>query len=94
MVRIHPEAEAEITNAAAWYERRQSGKGAEFERAITAAKARIVDAPAAGAPRGRFRGCIVHGFPYTLIYSHNGNVTIFAIAHMSRRPGYWRARLK
>jgi len=32
-------------------------------------------------------------FPYTLVYRLHGNViTVLALAHRSRAPGYWRGR--
>ena len=36
---------------------------------------------------------VVEGFPYELIYQFEGTVAvIIAVAHSSRRPGYWRDR--
>jgi len=35
----------------------------------------------------------LHGFPYSLIYHlRNDSIRIIAIAHHSRRPGYWGGR--
>jgi len=32
-------------------------------------------------------------FPYSLIYTESGDeIRILAVAHHSRRPGYWRGR--
>ena len=35
------------------------------------------------------------GFPYGLIYSvDKGDILVLAVAHLHRRPDYWRDRLK
>jgi hypothetical protein len=40
------------------------------------------------------RRVVVRGFPYQLVYGAlNGELIVFAVAHLHRRPGYWRARL-
>jgi hypothetical protein len=32
-------------------------------------------------------------FPFTLVYQINANeIVVLALAHMSRRPGYWSRR--
>lgn len=32
-------------------------------------------------------------FPYTLVYRvSDGEITVLAVAHQSREPGYWRGR--
>ncbi len=33
-------------------------------------------------------------FPYHLVYVEDPRLVIVAVAHMSRRPGYWRQRLR
>jgi plasmid stabilization system protein ParE len=43
----------------------------------------------AGARRRR-----IFGFPFDLIYMlHGGAIVLLALAHHSRRPGYWQDRL-
>jgi plasmid stabilization system protein ParE len=42
--------------------------------------------------RGR-RKYLVRGFPYVIIYRiKNVSIHVLAIAHTSRKPGYWTAR--
>jgi hypothetical protein len=51
----HPEAEAEIIEAARYYDRRVSGLGRQFLDELDAAAAAILGAPArGGASLGRF----------------------------------------
>jgi mRNA-degrading endonuclease RelE of RelBE toxin-antitoxin system len=41
------------------------------------------------------RRCRLSRFPYGLIYTiDNGDILVLAVAHLHRRPGYWRDRLK
>jgi hypothetical protein len=44
-------------------------------------------------PRNR-RRFLLHRFPYLLIYREreDGVIQILAVAHTSRRPGYWKER--
>jgi len=55
---------------------------------------RISTHPDAGAPlAGEFRKRIVPGFPYNIIYRvWEDYIYLVAVAHHSRRPGYWRER--
>jgi len=48
------------------------------------------------APAGRrVRRCRLSRFPYALIYTiDNGDILVLAVAHLQRRPDYWRDRLK
>ena len=48
------------------------------------------------ARRGRLpsRQMAVHGFPYRVVYRiREDDLYVVAIAHTSRRPGYWTNRL-
>jgi len=41
------------------------------------------------------RRCLVKKFPFSVIYSVQGDVVyVIAIAHGSREPGYWKHRLE
>jgi toxin ParE1/3/4 len=92
---FHGQAADELNEAAAWYERQRSGLGGEFRSAVEAAVARIRENPQLGSKFAatRFRYCLVHRFPYVVFYAECEQVTrIMAVAHGSRRPGYWRTR--
>jgi toxin ParE1/3/4 len=92
---FHPEARLEYREAAAFDEARRPGLGAAFTREIEAAIEHILAAP----DRWRcieqdVRRCLAHVFPYGLLYSVEGDfILIIALAHGSRKPGYWRERL-
>jgi toxin ParE1/3/4 len=92
---FHPEARLEYREAAVFYETRQTGLGARFTREIETTIERILETP----ERCRFveqdvRRCLAHIFPYAIFYTVEVDfVLIVAVAHGSRRPGYWQDRL-
>jgi plasmid stabilization system protein ParE len=91
---IHEVAEAEINEAADFYDQESPGLGSVFLDEIQRAFQRIVDFPdAAPLIRGCVRKRIVTKFPYSLVYSTRGNeIRLLAVAHHKRRPFYWRGR--
>jgi toxin ParE1/3/4 len=99
-VRLHPDAEAELRAAAEWYEVRSPGLGFDLVAHVSAAIDAVVEQPSVGTPvrkaeRGGLRRALVDRFPYGIIYLVRENeIVIVAVAHLSRRPGYWRSRLK
>ena len=93
-VAFHPEAAAELTAAARFYESQAENLGLDFIDAVASAYRRLVTFPESGRPFGpRLRRILVPGFPYGLVYRpESDRVLIVAVAHLRRRPGYWRAR--
>ena len=93
-ISIHEIAEAEINEAADFYDLESPGLGNAFIDGIQRALQRIVEFPAA-APLvcGRVRQRIVTKFPYSLVYSvRESEIRILAVAHHKRRPFYWHGR--
>lgn len=91
---FHPDAEAELAEAADYYEARRPGLGKIFAGEVTRTISLIRDYPDSGAPMAASRRrMLVRRFPYTIVYRQDGDsVLIVAVAHQSRRPGYWRGR--
>lgn len=92
---LHPGAEEDLREAAKFYRERggstlsQSLLG-EFERAVGT----LLRHPLLGTLwRKDKRRQLMKRFPYALIYMVFGEeVRILAVAHHSRRPGFWRGR--
>lgn len=97
---FHPEALAEYAQATRFYLSEASPQIASefveaFEKAVRAVREdpgrwRVVEDPGV-------RRCRLRRFPYALFYrweAECGQVSIYAVMHLSRRPGYWRSRLK
>jgi plasmid stabilization system protein ParE len=94
-VRIGEEAEAEYTEALAWYQAR-SGRAADgFEAAFAEALERIGQSPEQCPPCDEegYRFTMLARYPYSLIYREVGGIVqVVALAHARRRPGYWSGR--
>ena len=99
LVRISEEADAEMAEAARWYEGNRAGLGTEFLDAVDTAVARIAETPRIGSPvpgvsDRTIRRRPVRRFPYHVVYLElPDRLQILAIAHDRRRPAYWVGRL-
>jgi plasmid stabilization system protein ParE len=93
--RLLAAAVAELDEAVAWYAGLASGLERQFLDEILEARRRIADRPHAwhllddsGVRRFRLKR-----FPYGLIYVVlEDEIIVLAIAHLHRRPEYWRSR--
>ena len=87
-------AEAELREAANYYESEAPGLGRHFLSAVESALAEVLDFPLAGSPlRGEVRRKGIGRFPYQLLYRVAGKeVRILAVMHKRRRPLYWAER--
>jgi len=90
---VGPEAEFELTDGAAFYAREATvdlGLAfiTEFERTLD----RLCEYPELGPRwRGRARRMPLRRFPYSVIYEIRGEeLRVLALAHQSRKSGYWR----
>jgi toxin ParE1/3/4 len=78
-----------------WYLVRSSDAALAFDAEVDRALANIASAPNrwAAGPHST-RRYLLRRFPYILIYrERTGNVQIVAVAHTSRKPGYWKKRI-
>jgi plasmid stabilization system protein ParE len=93
-VRFHREADEDLSEAREWYEQRSEFAAQAFSPEIAHAIDRILEAPHR-YPKGRRgeRCFVLDRFPYTILYRvREDHIYITAVAHQSRRPGYWRHR--
>jgi hypothetical protein len=98
--RILQEAADEAIAAANWYDKERDGLGAEFANAVEIAIDLIEEdilplspMPGRSGARGVKR-LILKRFPYDIVVTERtGEVIIIAVAHHSRKPGYWRQRI-
>jgi toxin ParE1/3/4 len=93
-IRFHPEAEAEMINAAAWYEAQQIGLGKRFLTSVQDALNRIQLNPELyPAIEKDIRRCLITTFPFGVLFRIKSDMmTITAIMHLHRDPGYWKNR--
>ncbi|MGH7572646.1 MAG: type II toxin-antitoxin system RelE/ParE family toxin [Gemmatimonadota bacterium] len=87
-------ARLEFLEAVDFYEARTPGLGADFIDEIERAVGNITANPRAGLPlEGNTRRVLLRRFPFSLIYEAQGDqALVVAVAHHSRKPGYWRDR--
>jgi plasmid stabilization system protein ParE len=87
-------AEAEVEEAARYFDEQRDGLGERFQQDLLDAVKVVTGHPLIGKPvRGRVRQFPLRRFPYKMIYVIDGDdVVIVAVAHHRRRPGYWRGR--
>ena len=90
-------ARAEFRDDALYFEQQREGSGQLFFNTIATAIDNLRRYPHLGRrSRYRTRTLNVSGFGgYRIVYRVGANlIYIYAIAHHSRRPNYWRKRLR
>lgn len=95
-VRLEPEAAEEFAEAAAYLADRSAQAAEGFLADVAATEELLLQFPNVGTPlRGGLRRLLLRTFPYQLIYRVVGDeIRIYAVAHLKRKPGYWRKRLR
>lgn len=90
-VELAPGAEADIREAFTWYRERNALIAAAFRAEVFDSIERIAEAPLVRpADEGGIRRRVLHRFPYSVMYEMQAStVTVLAVAHHRRRPGYW-----
>lgn len=95
-LRVSEPASDELTEAVRWYETRRPGLGAELFDAVVATIDLIERQPeigTAGYPDPQTRRALVVHFPYQVVYRlDQSEVVVVAVAHLKRRPEYWKHR--
>lgn len=81
----------ELEDAVRYYEVEYSGLGQGFKEEVRKAALRIAEYPQAwSVERGDVRKCLLHKFPYKLMYSvEEDHILVIAVAHQHRTPDYW-----
>lgn len=93
-VRFLEEAQDEFLEQVAYYEEREKGLGERFRQAVEASTALASAHPKLGSPwRLRTRRVFPKGFKFSVVYRMEPvELVVFAVAHIRRRPTYWRQR--
>ncbi len=89
-------AEAELAEAARWYENQAAGLGQEFLNEFEAAMDRIICFPEAWAKIGaRHRRCLFRSFPYAVLYSRTETeIRVAGVIDLRRDPQHIEERRK
>jgi len=91
---VRGEAEAELADAFAWYEARETGLGVDLINVVEVALAEIRRRPESfQRVHGEVRRALLKRFPYGVFFvADEGRITVIAVFHASRDPKVWQAR--
>lgn len=91
----HSEAEAELNQSFDWYHERSPQAAADFLVEMDHAVAQVTNHPKRWpAYLHGTRHYKLRRFPYVLVYLQLADKTYgIAVAHLSRKPGYWKKRV-
>jgi hypothetical protein len=90
-----PEAEQEMLEAAHYYESQSPGLGTEFLSEVDRAVHSIITSPHTWPIlEGALRRRLIRRFPCGILYRiEPEEILIIAVAHLRKRPGYWKERI-
>ena len=92
---LHPAARLELEAALRWSKKAFGDRtAARLRRRFEQAGQLLLREPELGAVLSdQTRKFPLRQFPYTLVYRVQGEmITVIAVAHQSREPGYWAKR--
>jgi toxin ParE1/3/4 len=94
-IEFHRLALKEFDEACKWYSERSADARLKFKAAVDAAVQRISSDPTL-LPRysDKYQWVRVQRFKYIVVFRprSSNEIVVVAVAHTSRRPGYWRRR--
>lgn len=93
-LKLRKEAEADISNAYAWYEEKREGLGSHFILCIEEAFARISRNPKQYPEAlNPIRRAFIKRFPYAIYFiERETSITIIAVLHHRQKPSTLRKR--
>jgi len=93
---IRPEAEAEVIEAATWYEQKNRTLAERFAQEFRSTLAKVVNNPLQyQIVEDEIRRAPVAGFPYGILYvTSDDEIVILSCFHGGRDPAMWRERLR
>ena len=93
---VRPLAEADLEDAARWYDDERAGLADRFLSDVDRTFARIRERPLQfPAVAGDVRRALLHTFPYAVYFwTSDEVVTVLAVLHLRRNPKVWRGRAR
>ena len=93
---VRPEAEADITDGAVWYDSRESGLGLELISEVHSAIGRALNNPESFTRIRRnptVRRVLTRRFPYRVFFIVRPDaLVVFAVLHAARHDRIWQRR--
>ena len=92
---FHSEAREELLESVAYYEERVTGLGMDFHDEVFASVQNALQNPDAWPDVGNgIRRCLVHRFPYAVLYEVTlSRLFVYAVMNLRRHPDYWKHRI-
>jgi toxin ParE1/3/4 len=91
---VRPEAQADIRDAALWYDARRAGLGSEFTLQFDVLVERIAQNPLQFPEIGSgVRRALLQRFPYAIYFAVAAFPVVIAVLHQRRHPAMWKQRL-
>lgn len=93
-LRVFAAAQEELGEAVEFYGKRRTALGQAFLSEVKRGYAQLKQEPLIGSPiEYDERKYVLQGYPYSLIYRiEESTINVIAVAHHSRKYGYWRKR--
>jgi len=93
---VRPLAEADLEDAARWYEDERAGLAERFLSDVNRTFARIRERPLQfPAVSGDVRRALLHTFPFAVYFRVLDEIVIvLAVLHLRRNPKVWRGRTR
>ena len=95
---IRPEAELDLTDAAAWYDSREPSLGLEFLSEVRSGMTRALKSPQSFTRLRRnpeVRRVLTRAFPYRIFFIVRPDaIVVFAVLHAARHDRAWKHRLE
>jgi plasmid stabilization system protein ParE len=93
-VRLRPEAEDDLAEAAAWYEDQRQGLGQEFLDHVLSTVESIIERPKMYPTVHRnTRRALIHRFPFGIYYRIEKElIVVVGVMHGRRDPHVWKER--
>jgi plasmid stabilization system protein ParE len=90
-----PQAEQEMLEAARFYESQTAGLGIDYLSEVESAVQTIAESPTKWPViEGELRRRLIRRFPFGILYRiEPEEIVIIAVAHLLRKPWYWRKRI-
>ena len=94
---VRPEAEADITGAAMWYDEREAGLGLKLTLEVRAAIRRAFENPLLYLllrKHPEVRRVLARRFPYRIFFIvRDDAIVVFAVVHAARYDQRWQQRI-
>jgi plasmid stabilization system protein ParE len=93
---VRPLAEADLENAAQWYDEERPGLAQRFLKDVDRSFVRLRERPLQfSMVAGDVRRPLLHTFPYAIYFRLSDEmIVVLALLHLRRNPKIWRGRVR